>query len=77
MTDAPDARTKRPSGGVIAGWVAILFCGFLALLNAVIATDLGFRILFIVCGTILVVGGLIIIWRWYRKTRPASRHSSD
>jgi hypothetical protein len=61
--------TKRPAGAVIFGWVAVFFCGLLSLLNAALATELGFRVLFIVCGVVLVAGGIILVSRWYRKAR--------
>jgi hypothetical protein len=68
-----EARTTRPSGVVITGWVAVLFCGALAFLNATIATEVGFRVFFLVLGAILVVGGICLIARWYRVNSKISK----
>lgn len=69
MTDARDADVKRPSGVVVFGWVAIFFCGLLAFINAALATEVGFRIFFLVCGALLAVIGVIVVVRWYAKAR--------
>jgi uncharacterized membrane protein HdeD (DUF308 family) len=68
-----EARTKRPSGAVITGWVAVLFCGALAFLNATIAAEVGFRVFFLALGTILVVSGICLIARWYRVNSKISK----
>lgn len=56
----------RPGGVRVTGWVATLLCGALAFLNAALATEGGFVVFFVVCGTVLVGGCIGMIARWYR-----------
>lgn len=69
MITKPDNRENRPSGGVIFGWFCLFLCGALAFLSAMLATDVGFRVLFLTCGSALVIGGIAGVVRWYRQRR--------
>ncbi|WP_424936506.1 MULTISPECIES: hypothetical protein [Bacteria] len=74
---AHETHAKRPGGGVITGWVAVFLAGLLAFLNATTATEAGWRAFFIACGAVLIVGGAILIARWYRTQGRSEQHSSD
>jgi hypothetical protein len=67
----------RPGGGRIAGWIATAFCAGLAFLNAGLATDAWLLILFLVCGTVLSVGVIVMIVRWRREAVRESQHGGD
>lgn len=65
----------RPSGARIAGWVATLFCAFLAFINAGLASEIGFRVFFLACGSLLVLGVISMVSRWFREARAGDRMS--
>lgn len=65
MTESSEARAKRPVG--VGGWVAVLLCGVLAFVSASMATEVGFRIAFLVLGAILAIGGVVLAVRWSRR----------
>ena len=72
-----ETSAKRPGGGVVAGWVAVFLAGILAFINATAATEVGWRVFFIACGAVLIVGGAILVARWYRTQGRSERHGSD
>ncbi|MFD7872314.1 hypothetical protein ACFV3I_17660 [Microbacterium sp. NPDC059771] len=65
MDQSPTTKAQ-PSGARITGWIATLFCAGLAFLNAALATEIAFRIFFVACGVVLVVGVISMVIRWYR-----------
>ncbi|MBS0025460.1 hypothetical protein [Microbacterium paraoxydans] len=71
--DQRPTRVVRPSGARITGWIATLFCAFLAGSNAALATEIGYRVFFLACGSMLVLAVISMIARWYRDARAAGR----
>ena len=63
-----DGQAKRPSGSQIVGWVAIVFCGLLAFVNAAtIASSDGMRAFLIVAGVVLIGIFVTLLGRWFFK----------
>lgn len=72
-----NVATKRPNGGQIIVWIAIVFSGVLAFINASIATSGGMRLFLIVCGIVIMTVFVVIVGRWYFKGgSPRDRNSS-
>lgn len=69
MDGEVEDHSRKPGGVRIFGWVSVFFCGLLAFLNASLATDVSFRVFFIVIGSILILGGTATVLRWYRRVK--------
>ncbi|TFB74397.1 hypothetical protein E3O21_13500 [Cryobacterium flavum] len=68
VTERREGQAKRPSGRQIVGWVAIVFCGLLAFVNAAtIASSDGMRAFLIVAGVVLIGILVTLLGRWFFK----------
>lgn len=73
---AAERRVRaRMSGLSIFGIVIFAFNGLLAFMNAVMATELGFRILFIVAGVVMVGVAVLLLMRWFFSDASAENES--
>lgn len=73
MTEWRDGHAKRPTGSQIVGWVAMVFCGLLAFVNAAtIASSDGMRAFLIVAGVVLFGIFVTDLGRWsFERGNPA------
>ena len=68
VTERREGQAKPPSGSQIVGWVAIVFCGLLAFVNAAtIASSDGMRAFLIVAGVVLIGIFVTLLVRWFFK----------
>lgn len=66
MIEKHSKKANRPSGGQIEGWIAIVFCGLLASVNAAtIASSFAARALLIAGGVVLLGTFITLAAHWY------------
>ena len=78
VSETHEVQRKRPSGGQIVVWGAVVFCALLAVLNAATpATSDWIRVLLIVGGVVLIGVFVTQLTRWYRKNgKPTDQTAS-
>lgn len=68
-----DGQARRPNGGQLVGWVAIVLCGLLAFINAAtVASSAEVRVLLVVTGAVLIGIFFVLLGRWFRSERRSS-----